>query len=250
MGTKDDPLYDSMGVMAICLFENPYLTDKDADFFERIKKRYPERIYRQEILAEFLADGQSVFPTAEECATYDGPETPEPGETYVIGWDPARSIDYSGIAIRNSKGQVVKVEQWSGKSWTTQIDLIEYYAKLYNYAHIVVDRTGLAKPARSVDTTGIEVEAVYFSNQEKEKMVNHLAMLIEQKASYPNHPVLIAELKDYSYTLTASGNVKYGNSSKGTHDDLCTALFLCMKSYNLPEITIPWMGLLSGIKKR
>jgi hypothetical protein len=82
-------------------------------------------------------------------------------------------------------------------------------------------------------------------------MVNHLAMLIEQKAiSYPNNPVLIAELKDYGYTLTASGNVKYGNSTKGSHDDLCTALFLCMKSYNLPEITIPWMGLLGGIKKR
>ena len=123
-GQKDDPLYDpNWESWQFASFENPYLNREDSDFFERIKKRYPERVYRQEILAEFLADGQSVFPTAEECATYDGPETPEPGETYVIGWDPARSIDYSGVAIRNSKGQVVKVEQWSGKSWTTQVDL-------------------------------------------------------------------------------------------------------------------------------
>jgi hypothetical protein len=98
---------------------------------------------------------------------------------------------------------------------------------------------------------GLSVEAVYFSSQEKEKMVNHLALLIEQKAiSYPNNPVLIAELKDYGYTTTPSGNIKYGNSTTGTHDDLCTALFLCLKSFNLPEVTIPWMGLLSGIKKR
>jgi len=252
-GQKDDPLYDpNWESWQFASFENPYLTDKDADFFERIKKRYPERIYRQEILAEFLADGQSVFPTAEECATYDGPETPEPGETYVIGWDPARSIDYSGVAIRNSKGQVVKVEQWSGKSWTTQVDLIEYYAKLYNYAHIVVDRTGLGETLpEALIQRGLSVEAIYFSNQEKEKMVNHLAMLIEQKAiSYPNDPVLLAELKDYGYSISPTGNIKYGNSTKGTHDDLCTALFLCMKSYNLPEITIPWMGLLGGIKKR
>lgn len=80
-------------------------------------------------------------------------------------------------------------------------------------------------------------------------MVNYLALLIEQKAiSYPNNPVLIAELKDYSYAMTKSGNVKYGATGK-LKDDLCTALFLCMKSYNLPEITIPWMGLLTGIKK-
>ena len=252
-GQKDDPLYDpNWESWQFASFENPYLNREDSDFFERIKKRYPERVYRQEILAEFLADGQSVFPTAEECATYDGPETPEPGETYVIGWDPARSIDYSGVAIRNSKGQVVRVEQWSGKSWTTQVDLIASYSQLYNYAHIVVDRTGLGETLpEALMQRGLSVEAVYFSNQEKEKMVNHLALLIEQKAiSYPNNPVLIAELKDYGYTMTPSGNVKYGNSSKGTHDDLCTALFLCMKSYNLPEITIPWMGLLGGIKKK
>jgi trehalose utilization protein len=59
-----------------------------------------------------IETGESIlFPTAEDCATYDGPEAPEPGETYVIGWDPARSIDYSGVAIRNSKGQVMKVER-------------------------------------------------------------------------------------------------------------------------------------------
>jgi hypothetical protein len=68
-------------------------------------------IWDEEIQEAYDTDGQSVFPTAEDCATYDGPESPETGETYVIGWDPARSIDYSGVAIRNSKGQVMKVEQ-------------------------------------------------------------------------------------------------------------------------------------------
>ena len=85
-------------------------------------------------MAEFLADGQSVFPTAEDCATYDGPEAPEPGETYVIGWDPARRLTIQGVLFRNSKGPSVRVEQWSGNHGQRRLILIEYYSKLYNYA--------------------------------------------------------------------------------------------------------------------
>lgn len=249
-GQKDDPLYDpNWESWQFPSFANPYLTKKDSKFFERIKKRYPERIYKQEILAVFLAEGNSVFPTANDCATYKGDGNPEPGETYIIGWDPARSIDYSGVAIRNSKGEVVKVEQWSGKSWTVQVDLIAAYSQLYNYAHIVMDRTGLGETLpEALMQRGLSVEPIYFSNQEKEKMVNHLALLIEQKAiSYPNDPVLLSELRDYSYTTTPSGLIRYGNATKGAHDDLCTALFLAFRNFNIPEITLPYMGLLGGI---
>lgn len=44
--------------------------------------------------AEFLDEGNSVFPGVEACATFNGSSEPEPGEQYVIGYDPARSIDF------------------------------------------------------------------------------------------------------------------------------------------------------------
>jgi hypothetical protein len=252
-GQKDDPLYDpDWESWRFSSFENPYLRDKDLEYIRRMEKRYPERIYRQEILAEFLAEGNSVFPTAEECAIYDGDGRPEPGEIYVIGYDPARSVDYSGVVIRNSRGEAVRVEQWTGKPWTVQMDEIAYLSRYYNNALVVMDRTGLGETLpEALAQRGIDVEAIYISNPEKEKMVNHLAMLIEQKLiKYPNNDVLINELKDYEYTITKTGTIKYSASSSHRHDDLVTAMFLAFKDFNVPEMDPPFVGLFGGIEKK
>jgi len=255
-GQKGDPEYDpDWESWRFTSLENPYLVRDDLNYFERLKKRYPERIYRQEVLAEFIAEGNSVFPTAEECATYTGSSIAEPGENYVIGWDPARSIDFSGVVVRNSRGEVVRVEQWGGKSWTTQISLIEKLSRIYNFAHVVVDRTGVGETLpEALVQRGISVEPILFSGSGsvKENMVNHLALLIEQKAiSYPNHPALVAELKDYSYKTTDRGTTVYGNTGGNRkHDDLVTALMLAFHNYNIPEATTPFMGLFAGISKQ
>jgi len=252
-GQKDDPEHDpEWESWRFASYDNPYLSKKDMEFFERMKKRYPERIYKQEVEGLFLPEGNSVFPTADDPHNfYIGDGEPIPGETYVIGYDPARSIDYSGVAIRNSLGECVKVYQWSGKPFTAQVEEIVMLSQKYNYAHVVVDKTGLGETLpEALMQRGVDVEAVHFTRQEKEHLVNHLAMLIEQNAiRYPNNEALIAELKDYEYSLTKTGLTKYGNASASGHDDLVTALLLAFKDYQMPDITIPYMGLLAGVPK-
>jgi len=252
-GQKDDPAYDpEWESWRFSSFENPYLSKKDIAYLKRMQNRYPERIYRQELLADFLAEGNSVFPTAEDCAIYSGDGRPEPGEIYVIGYDPARSVDYSGVVIRNSKGEAVRIEQWTGKPWTVQMDEIAYLSRYYNYALVVMDRTGLGETLpEALAQRGIDVEPLYISNPEKEKMVNHLAMLIEQKIiCYPNMEALINELKDYEYTITKTGTIKYSSSTSSRHDDLVTAMYLAYKDFNIPEMDLPFMGLFGGIEKK
>lgn len=252
-GQKDDPEYDPLWESwHYTSWDNPYLTGKDKSVIESMKKRYPDRIYRQEILAEFLAEGNSVFPYPEDCAVFDGDGEPEPGEQYVIGWDPARSIDFSGVCIRNTRGQAVKIEQWNGIPWTAQLDKIQFLANYYNGALVVLDRTGLGETLpEAAAQRGIAVEPVYFTNLEKEKMVNNLALLVEQKLiSYPNHTALINEMKDYSYTMTKTGRIVYGASSQNRHDDLVTCLMLAFKDFVTPSEVLPWAGLLMGLKKQ
>ncbi|MFA5629806.1 MAG: hypothetical protein WC958_06170 [Dehalococcoidales bacterium] len=252
-GQKKDPDYDiDWESWQFPSFSNPYLTAKDKNYLKRMQKRYPERIYNQEILGVFLAEGNSVFPTADECATYIGTGQPEPGESYVIGYDPARSIDNSGVVIRNSKGEAVRVEQWRGKPWTRQMDDIAILSQLYNHAHVVMDRTGLGETLpEALAQRGISVDPVYISNLEKEKMVNNLAMLIEQKfVSYPKHEVLINELKDYQYVISKTGTTRYSASAQSRHDDLVTAAMLAFKDFNSPELELPFVGLLGGVSKQ
>ena len=250
-GQKGDPIYDrSWESWRFSSWDNPYLAKKDKKYLESVKKRFPDRIYRQEVLAEFLEDGSSVFPGVDNCATYDGSSEPEPGEQYVIGYDPARSVDFSGVAIRNSRGECVRVLQWTGKPWTRQMDEIAYLSNHYNHAPVIIDRTGIGDALpEALTQRGIEVEPVFINNPEKEKMVNHLAMLIEQKLiSYPNFPALIAELKDYRYTFTKAGNIQFSASSSRRHDDLVTALALTYKNYNIPDLAIPFVGLFDSVQ--
>lgn len=252
-GQKDSPFYrgEDWESWRFASFENPHLGSADDAYFKNIRKSFPDRIYRQDVLAEFLAEGNCVFPTADSRAIYVGERTPQIGESYVIGWDPARSLDFSGIAIRNSIGECVRVEQWQGMSWTTQVDKIATLSQLYNYAHVVLDKTGIGETLpESLMQRGVSFEAIHFTNQEKEVMVNHLAMLIEQESiCYPKHEALLAELKNYEYTMTKSGMTRYAAGGSHSHDDLVTALMLAFKDYQIPQITLPYLGLLAGVSK-
>jgi len=248
-GQKDDPDYDpEWESWRFTSYDNPYI---DRNWLERAKKRYPERIFRQEIMAEFLAEGNSVFPTAKDCATYTGSDEPEPGEEYIIGYDPAKSIDNSGVVVRNSKGQAVRVEQWKGKDWTYQFDTIAYLSQKYNNARVILDKTGLGETIpEQLTLRGLEVEAIFFSNQIKEQLVNNLAMLIEQKIIvYPNYEPLINELLDYEYSITESGLIRYHSSTARKHDDLVTAMMLAFKNFIISEVTIPWIVKVGNVKR-
>ena len=253
-GQKDTPYYDSAWESwQFSSWENPYLMRKDKNFLEGIKKRFPARIYQQEVMGEYLPEGNCMFPTADDCATYVGEGLPEPGRTYVIGYDPAKSIDYSGVAVRNDLGETVKIEQWMGMDWDPQFDRIALYSKQYNNARIVMDRTGLGETIPSqLIKRGLEVEDIYFSSKEKEILVNNLAMLIEQKRiSYPKFEPLLLEFKDYQYQISGkTKNITFGNASKNGHDDLVTAMMLAFKDFDIIEESLPFMGCLYGVGKK
>lgn len=63
---------------------SPY---QDAELLEVIRQSMPEYQFREEFLAEFLADGSGVFAGAEKAAVIDMMGEPIEGHTYVAGID-------------------------------------------------------------------------------------------------------------------------------------------------------------------
>lgn len=224
--------------------DNPYIAKEEID---SMRRSMTERMFRQECLAEFLSDGGEVFPNVDAICTGIQQE-PEMGMRYYAGWDPAHAGDFSAFAIRSERGELVYLVRWTGMPWTTQLDKIAYYCKRYNNAHLDIDRTGLGETLpEAAAQRGLSVEGHFFSNLFKEQMVNHFALLCEQKAVVliDDQP-LKEEMKAYTYTTTKTGKINYSHPAGG-HDDLITAVMLAFRDYNSPTATTPYLGFLSGI---
>jgi len=63
---------------------SPY---QDPELLEELRLSMPEYQFREEFLAEFLADGSGVFSGAEKAAVIEMKSEPEVGHTYVAGID-------------------------------------------------------------------------------------------------------------------------------------------------------------------
>ena len=226
---------------------NPYIRPEE---IESARRSMPERLFRQEYLAEFLNDGGEVFPNVDDVCKGVIQE-PESDMLYVASWDPAQTGDWSGFSIRNERGEQVYLDRWTGVPWTMQLNKIEYLCKRYNYAHLDIDATGLGQPLpEAAMQRGLDVTGHYFSNQFKEQIINNLALLCEQKGIVLiDNEVLKEELKAYEYVMTKTGKIRYSHPPGG-HDDMVTATALNFKDFATAEMTLPWMGFLAGVKKK
>lgn len=224
---------------------NPYISKEE---IESARRTMPERLFRQNYLAEFLTDGGEVFANVDKVCVGIRQE-PEPNMTYRAAWDPARVGDFSGFSIRNDKGEQVFLERWTGIPWTRQLDKVEYLCKLYNYAPLDIDRTGVGDTlVEAAAQRGLDVTGHFFTNQFKELIVNNLSLLLEQKTIVLlEDENLKSELKAYTYNMTKTGKISYSHPPGG-HDDMVDVTMLNFKDFTDTTFIMPYMGLLLGAK--
>ena len=77
------------------------LENTDFPFAEarRMWRTMPERVFRQEILAEFIDDTGGIFRGVRACATAIEQKAPVEGHEYVFGVDWGKSNDFTVITV-------------------------------------------------------------------------------------------------------------------------------------------------------
>jgi hypothetical protein len=216
---------------------NPFIS---TEMLEQFKKNMPERVYRQDILAEFLEDGGTVFHNLATCQKSTLTDRPYSSH-FVVGIDLAKHEDYTVIVVMDwQTKQVVNIQRYNGVDWNINIDRCIRVAREWNNATMIMDATGVG------DVPYDSVRAVYphvipykiSGNNEKLQLIQKLQFAFERgEIGIPNPPlqaradqravaeVLMHELNAYSYDLTPSG--KYAFSAPvGQHDDTVIALAL------------------------
>lgn len=201
--------------------QNPFIPE---DEIRRLAGEMPERLYRQEIMAEFLDDEGAVFRGVRACVSQSGEPSYEP--TIVLGVDLARTHDFTVLIGLDAKGRQTYFERFNEVSWPLQKQRIELAAKRSG-ATVLIDSTGLGDPVtQDLQNAGVKVDGFKISAATKPPLIEALAMAIEGRTvELADEPVLLNELESYEYETTRTGHVRY-SAPEGAHDDCVIALAL------------------------
>jgi hypothetical protein len=205
--------------------ENPNIPFAE---IEHMFKTLPQRSFEQEILAEFTESAGGVFRGVVAAVDVGRAENepPTPGRTYRMGVDLARVEDFTVLAVLDGTGRQVYHERFNQISWERQCNAVEAVAMRYGAA-VTLDSTGVGDPIyEQLRKRGLPVEPFVFSNSSKERLIDNLAIKIEQgQVRLLDMPAQTNELTAYQYELTPSRNVRM-NAPQGMHDDCVIALAL------------------------
>src|SRR5688572_6908438 len=131
-----DPTYESWNYPS---HTSPYL---DATLIEAERARLPERVFRQEYMAEFLEGAGQVLRYVRENATGSW-SPPFRGHRYVAGLDLGRVEDYTVlVVVDEDERRVVHCDRFFRIDWENQIQRVHATVDRYNRAELYVDSTG------------------------------------------------------------------------------------------------------------
>lgn len=223
----EDPEWASWKIPTMA---NPYIA---AEEIAAMQRELPEQVYHQEVLAQFLDDGNGVFRRVLECATAEPLATPLPDASYVMGCDWARAEqgDSTVVTIMDSGTRtMVALERWNGMSYAQQLDKLRVLAERWKPRCIVAEANNMGSVL--VETLqrdyGETVVGVVTTNQTKATWVDRLALAFEQGTiTILNTPILIGELLAFEATRLPSGLLRYAAPSGG-HDDCVISLMLAL----------------------
>jgi hypothetical protein len=242
------------------------ITKNGRTYRQNLEKRMSRNRYRQDYLAEFLADVNAVFPNYERVLRKDPSgmtieeveefwrkwEEPEPFETYTIGYDPASKGDGKPVAIRNSKGRAVKIDQMMGLGWDSQWDRIAFYSRMYNGASVNFGQTGIGETIGSqLIKRGLTVYPINEQGRNKEKLVDDYAIVVEQQwCEIPWSQEVENQFKGYISVNRSGHSTQYHNDSDTEYDDIISALYFCFAGFEqVVETGGVGCGFMGGIDK-
>jgi len=227
---------------------------KDA-VIDRIVRNMHQRAVQQEIMAEFLDEGGTVFRGLTKVL-YGGPFSMDSEGVilakpyssklkYIGGLDIAKVNDWTVLAI-GTQTEVHYIERFNQLDWHIIKDRIIRACKKYT-CKVIMDSTGVGDPIyEDLRVAGLAITGYKYTHQSKQDLINKLIVAIENgEIKLPNWRVLIDEFDAFEYQVSPAGNIKM-NAMVGFHDDIVNgvALWNWLRSVSMTDAQIDgiWLG--------
>ena len=208
---------------------------------QRLMKKIPEHIRRQEFDAEFIGDGGSVFRNLSRV--FKGPEISFNseqqewlasmrreelnGEEWTIGVDIAKEQDYTVImAVGNTTRRTAYYSRRNKEDYDVVVEKIKRVAAYFNDADVIYDATGVGAGVGDFLDRDINAYPFKFTNESKSKLIGRLIVGCDTgEIAIPNIITAKSEFEGFAYELSKTGKLIY-NAPSGKHDDIVIAAAL------------------------
>lgn len=237
-------------------YDNPYI---DKDQLDKHKELLPEKVFRQEYLAEFIAGGGSVFRRLGDAwQVYPYPQLPEKDEwgiPYTIGIDWGRHTDSTAVTVIKhdvEKCRLVNHLILTGIGYAEQIEAIKRICEQYPEATVIPESNGLGDPLVEQLKQEINNPVLPFTTTatSKKNIIESLAYILEtgglelpaqeeHDVLSPVIPEIMEQLTSYEVKASSNGILSYSAPS-GKHDDcvMSLAFAVCGKQQNSSKLEV------------
>lgn len=202
--------------------DNPYIKPSEID---EMKRTMPERIYRQEVLAEFLEDAGGVFRRVVDAAVLSERE-PEQGKSYIYGVDWAKFSDFTVIVVLDpATREMVYMDRFNQIDYSVQVGRLKALAGRYKPSAIIAETNSIGEPLlEQLRADGLPVQGFTTTSASKQAIIDGLALAFERgDLRILNDQILINELQAYESARLPGGGFRY-SAPDGMHDDTVMAL--------------------------
>ena len=213
--------------------DNPYIPAED---IEEARLSTPDRIFRQEWLAEFMEDAGGVFRGVMAAASGEL-ESPNGCRT-AIGVDWAKHEDFTVLSVlADDPPRLVAWDRFNQIDYAFQLKRLEALCGKWKPEVIMAESNAMGEPlVEQLKRSGLPVKGFATTATTKPPLIEDLSLAIEKgELVYPMIPELVNELQAYEYDTMPSGRMRYG-APDGIHDDCVISLALAwhgLKRQNL-----------------
>lgn len=210
--------------------DNPYI---DASEIEAAARSLPERIFRQEYLAEFVDDSSGVFRRVIDAATSQSLDSGI-GRQYVIGVDWGKMADFTVLTVLDVESKsVVHIDRFNKIDYQVQLGRLEALVSKFRPISIIAEQNSIGMPLiEQLQRRGLPVRPFVTTNASKTQAIEALALAFERgDIAIPADDVLISELQAYEMERLPSGAMRY-SAPEGLHDDCVMSLALAWSTVN------------------
>jgi len=239
-----DPGEDNALVRTPHPLENPVIPWTE---IEHLFATLPRRVFRQEVLAEFLEGEGAVFRNIAACCILQ-PSTPaeHEGHEIVAGVDWGKTSDYTVVSVgcRDCHCEV-ELDRFQGVSYHLARQRLAALIGRWGVYDCLAESNAMGQPViDEMQYAGLPVRGFQTTASSKPPLIENLALCLEQEeVHFIDDPIATAELEAYEMTISATTGRPTYSAPEGDafHDDCVIARALMC---NALQLRGSWMTLL------